>query len=170
MSAARISKINDADNDTVTLTQQGFDELVKELEYRKDTQREEIAKAIKEARDLGDLSENAPYEEAMQRKEMNETRIEELEYIIANAEIIDPKASGNLVSVGRKLEIQKDGGEKKIVMLVGKSESQQADPSVGKISIDSPVGAALHESRVGDTVEVALPTGKVKYKVLRFLD
>jgi transcription elongation factor GreA len=74
------------------------------------------------------------------------------------------------VSVGRKLEIQKDGGEKKIVMLVGKSESQQADPSVGKISIDSPVGAALHESRVGDTVEVALPTGKVKYKVLRFLD
>jgi transcription elongation factor GreA len=171
MAIARTNKKNiDTDNSAVTLTQQGYDELTKELAYRKDAVRSEIAHAIKEARDLGDLSENAPYEEAMQKKEMNESRIEELEYIIANAEIIDPTAGGNLVIVGRKVEVEKNGKEKKMIMLVGKSESQQADPSVGKISIDSPVGAALHEARIGDTVEVSLPSGKVKYKVLRFAD
>jgi transcription elongation factor GreA len=157
------------ERDTLFVTQAGYDEMVSELENRKGALRDEIAQQINAARDLGDLSENQAYSDAMERKELNDNRIDELEYLISIAEIIDASASDNFIGIGHTVEIQKVGGEKRTVTLVGKEASQQADSTVGKISIDSPIGMALNSAQVGDTVAVKLPAGEVKYKILKMV-
>ena len=164
----KISKTQ-KDKDVLYVTQEGYDEMMRELEQRKGTLRDEIASQISAARDLGDLSENQAYSEAMERKELNDNRIDELEYMISIAEIIDASVEDNYIGIGHSIEIQKLGGEKRVVTLVGKEAAQQADPTVGKISIDSPIGKALNSAQVGDTVSVNLPTGEVKYKILKMV-
>lgn len=164
---AKAKTVKTEKDDVLIVTQQGYDAMVQELEYRKGTLRAEIAHDISVARDLGDLSENQAYVEAMERKEMNETRIDELEYLISIAQISSASADDNIVTIGHTVEIQRVGGTKRMVTLVGKSETQQANPIDGKISIDSPIGKALNMSKVGDTVSVELPAGQVKYKVLK---
>ncbi len=152
------------------LTQEGYDELAKELKYRRDELRPEIAEDINTARDLGDLSENQAYTDAMERKELNDSRVDELDYLLSIAEVLDRRsAKGSLIGIGRTVQIQKVGGDKRDVTLVGRSESQQADPTEGKVSIDSPIGVALDGRQIGETVEVKLPLGIIQYKILKFI-
>lgn len=161
------TKNTTADQDVLIVTQAGYDAMVQELENRTDVVRVEIANEISQARDLGDLSENQAYASAMEKKEMNDARIDELEYLISIAQITDASQQDDVVSIGHTVEIQKVGGEKRTIALVGKAETGQASPAEGKISIDSPIGKAINMAKVGDVVEVKLPKGTVKYKVLK---
>lgn len=167
--AASKTKVR-ADEDTLQITQARYDALVAELKHRQAVVAEEIANAIAEARQLGDLSENQPYTEAMERKEMNDARITQIEFILATAEIVAGGGDKNVVDVGDTVEVERVGDKsKKQFTLVGKSQTQEADPKVGKVSVDSPIGKALHKAKLGDTVVVSLPTGKVQYKLLKMV-
>lgn len=168
MTKAKTNKNNE--KDVLIVTQQGYDDMLKELDNRVTVLRAEIADEIKLARELGDLSENEPYAHAMQRKEMNDARIDELEYLISIAKVANSSdEADDVVVIGRTVELQKvSDGTKRTIVLVGKEETQQANPSEGKVSVDSPIGKAVNLARVGQTVTVKLPSGEVDYKILRF--
>jgi len=166
---ARPKKITNDEN-AIKMTQSAYDELVKELEYRTTTLRKEIADEIAAARDLGDLSENHAYAVAMEKKDLNENRIGELEDILKKAKIVEVNTSDNFVSVGETVEIVNlDSKQSKVVTLVGSEETKSANPMEGKISTDSPIGKAIYNARVGDVVEVVLPSKKVQYKIEKFV-
>lgn len=166
--ARRSKKSNNQNQDVVLVTKHGYDELVRELEERKQL-RDDIAREIEEARDLGDLSENASYQEAMERKDLNERRISELEDLISRIQIVEEdKSNSNVITIGRSVELKNlNDSSTKVVHLVGATE---ADPLKSKISIDSPLGKVLLNSKVGDTVEVNVPVGIVRYQVLKLVD
>lgn len=168
---AKTSKKNQGEEPILTMTQVAYDELKKELEHRVNVLRKEIADEIAAARELGDLSENHAYTVAMERKEMNENRILEIEDILAVAKIVEAVKTDMFVNVGETVEIQNhDNKQKRIVTLVGSEESKTANSLEGKISIDSPIGKALSGSRVSDVVDVRLPNNRItKYKVLRLI-
>lgn len=167
---ARTKKIKLNENQ-ITMTQSSYDELLKELNYRKDELRIEIAEEIAAARELGDLSENHAYTVAMEKKEMNENRINELESIIAQVFIAEEQGSDDFVNVGETIEIENlENKQKRNIILVGSEESKSANPAEGKLSTDSPIGRAVLNSKIGDVVEVKLPNGKVnQYKVVKFV-
>jgi len=101
---------------------------------------------------------------------MNENRILEIEDILAIAVIAKENRSDNQVSIGEKVEIQNlENKEKRTVVLVGTEETKAANPLEGKISIDSPIGKALYNAKVGDTVEIVLPNRKMQYKILKLV-
>jgi transcription elongation factor GreA len=154
-------------DDSLLVTQHGYDELLAELEQRKQL-RDVIAAEIDEARQLGDLSENDPYKQAMERKDLNESRIEQLEIQIAKASVVEKSTNDNVVTIGRSIEIVKIADKsKRIVHLVGSTE---ANPMLNKISIESPMGQAILNSRVGDTFSLNLPSETVDYKIVKFID
>lgn len=166
-----MAKAKKASEDNVMkMTQAAHDELVTELEHRKDTLRKEIADEISAARELGDLSENHAYTVAMEKKEMNENRILEIEDILAVVQIVtESSTSDNVVSVGDRVEIQNtETNESRIVTLVGSEETKAANPLEGKISVDSPIGKAVYNSKIGDVVDVTLPLKIVQFKVVKF--
>jgi len=145
---------------TYQITEAGRAELEAELEELK-SRRGEIADKIAEARDYGDLSENADYDTAREDQALVETRIAEIEDILANAQII--KASnGSRISVGSTVEL-KSGGKSFTYTLVGPVE---ADPLEGKISNESPIGEALMGKKVGETATITTPKGEVAYEVI----
>lgn len=154
------------DQDVIQMTQAAYDELLKELEHRKTVERESIAKDISAARELGDLSENHAYTVAMEKKDMNENRISDLEDLIKNVQIVAQSSSKNLVTIGSTVEITnlKTKAKRKLT-LTGSQETEAADPRENKISKDSPIGRALLNSKVGDVVHVELPMGQVEYKI-----
>lgn len=171
---ARTKKATKQNENQITMTQASFDELTKELNYRKEDLRTEIAEEIAAARDLGDLSENHAYTLAMEKKEMNENRINELESILALVFIVEENSktsSDNFVNVGESVELENvESKQKRVVTLVGSEESRAANPTEGKISTDSPIGKAVFNSKIGDLVEVNLPNGKViQYKINKFV-
>lgn len=141
------------------LTQAGIDELKAELEVLK-VKRVETAEAIKIARELGDLAENAEYQSARQEQERNDGRIDEIEHILANVEVI--KASkGKSVGLGSTVTLK--GGKKDLVLqVVGTIE---ADPLARKISDESPIGKALLGKKEGEEVEIVTPSDKTVYKI-----
>ena len=142
----------------VLLTQAGYDDLVKELDYLKTEKRRELAEKIKVARGFGDLSENSEYDEAKNEQGLVEQRILELEATMKVAKIVNrDNMDRHTVSVGVHVIVTDDNGKDKEYAIVGSTEF---DPLKGKISEDSPIGAALHGRRVGETVTVELPTGK----------
>ena len=149
----------------VLLTKDGFYELQERLEYLKTTARREIAEKIKVAREYGDLSENAEYDEARNAQGFIEGEIQELEYKIKNAKIIeDKKQPKGMVGVGSRVKIlDLDMNEEMEYTIVG---SDEADLDAKRISNESPVGRALVGSRVEDTVTVAAPGGEFKIKIL----
>lgn len=154
------------ENEKKTLyTEEGFKALTDELEYLKNTRRPEIKAAIAEARAFGDLSENSEYDEAKNEQAKVETRIAELEYLINHAEIISESQykSGvvNLGTVVKVLDIAED--EELEYSLVG---SNEANPLMGRISDQSPIGRALMGAKVGDTVTADAPAGEMKFKIL----
>ncbi|MCM8773399.1 MAG: transcription elongation factor GreA [Candidatus Omnitrophica bacterium] len=149
----------------VYLTKEGYDRLVKELEYLKNVKRKEIAKALEHARSLGDLRENAEYSAAKEALSANEKRIQELEEKLSRVQIIDDSQSkDNKIRIGSKVKLLDLDTEETIgYTLVGADE---ANPLEGLISITSPVGKALLTHTVGDIVEIKVPAGLLKYKIL----
>jgi transcription elongation factor GreA len=147
------------------LTKDGYDKLYADLEYMKTTKRREIAKQLDYARSFGDLRENAEYEAAKQALSMNEIRIREIEEKIATAEIINTEnISTDKVFIGTKVTLWDDDFEEEVEYEITGDES---DPSMGKISVNSPVAKALLGHSVNDEVEIKAPRGIFKYKILK---
>lgn len=144
------------------LTQEGMKKLQDELEERKTRIRQEIAAAIKEAKEQGDLSENAEYSEAKHQQNENETRIMELEAMLKGAVVAERAEGSSAVQIGSSVMI-KCGGKEMRFTLVGTNE---ADPAGGMISGESPIGKALMGRSKGDDVEIDAPAGKMKCKVV----
>ncbi|MCR4755749.1 MAG: transcription elongation factor GreA [Lachnospiraceae bacterium] len=147
------------------LTYEGLKAYEEELENLKVVRRKEVAQKIKEARAQGDLSENAEYDAAKDEQREIEARIEELEKILKNAEVIDEdEVDTETISIGCRVKIRdmefKEDLEYKVV------GSTEANSLNGKISNESPVGKALIGAKKGETVKVETPTGVLKYKVL----
>lgn len=144
---------------TYQITQEGRKELEAELEELKG-RRGEIADKIAEARDYGDLSENAEYDSAREEQGLVETRIAEIEDILQNAEIIKIKSSSK-VHVGSTVEVK--NGKTFTYTIVGPVE---ADPMSGKISNESPLGVALMDKSVGDKATITTPKGELTYTIV----
>ena len=146
-------------------TKQGYQDLVDELKYLKLTRREEIKEQIAVARGFGDLSENAEYDEARNEQAKVEARIQELEALIENAEIIDESNMDvRAISLGSVVKLFDEDFEEEITYsIVG---SNQADPLEQKISDQSPIGRALMGKKAGDKVTVTAPAGELHFKVL----
>ncbi len=147
------------------MTYAGLKKLQDELQDLKVNQRREIAQKIKEAREQGDLSENAEYDAAKDEQRDIEARIEQIEQILKNAEVVDEdEVDLDKINIGclvRVLDIEYD--EEEEYRLVGSSEASSLQ---NKISNESPFGKALIGAKVGDIVEVEAPAGVIKYKVL----
>ncbi|MBE6583594.1 MAG: transcription elongation factor GreA [Ruminococcaceae bacterium] len=141
-------------------TQEGYDELVRELDYLKTTRREEIKEAIATARSFGDLSENSEYDEARNEQAKTEARIKELEDLVDNAHIVDEsKIDANIVSLGSAVTVYDVEEDEEIVYnIVG---SNEVNPVERKISDQSPIGRALMGQKKGAKVVVELPHGEV---------
>lgn len=147
----------------VYLTEEGLDHLKKEYHDLAKVRRPEVLERLSQARDLGDLSENAEYHAAKDELSFIDERIAEIEEILKQATVIHEEQNGTKgVQLGSTVTLQHNGKED-IYMLVGEWE---ADPKEKKISHESPLGKALMEKTVGDTVEVDAPAGKVAYTVL----
>lgn len=142
------------------LTQSGIDELNTELQGLV-AQRSEVADKIKTAREFGDLAENAEYQSARQEQEKLEARISEVEYILANSELIKKPTGDSKVSLGSTVTLK--NGTTKVFQVVGTVE---ANPLEGKISDESPIGKALLGKKVGDEVEIKTPAETTIYKVV----
>src|SRR6185312_6137848 len=142
------------------LTQAGVDELADELKTLT-AKRAAIAEAIKNARELGDLTENAEYQSARAEQDRNETRITEIENILQNVEIIKKPRGDNKVQLGSSVKLKNDGKTKEF-QVVGTVE---ADPLNGKISDESPIGVALLGKKLGEEVEIKTPAETLKYKI-----
>lgn len=144
------------------LTQEKFEELTKELEHLKTTKRKEIAESLEYARSLGDLSENAEYQEAREMQASTEERIKQLENILKDPQIVAHK-KGDTVSLGSKVVIQKEGEkETHEYVLVG---SEEADMQERKISYVSPLGDAMMGKKKGESFTFETPNGKQNYTV-----
>ena len=150
-------------DDNTYLTQEKFDELSKELEHMKTVRRREIAEQLEYARSLGDLSENAEYEEARNLQAATEDRIRQIEDQLARARIIEHK-KGNTVSLGSFVTIQKIGEKDELTYeIVGSAEANMQER---KISHLSPLGSALMGKKKGDAFTFQTPSGAQKYKIV----
>lgn len=140
--------------------------MKKELEELKTVKRRALSKAIGEARSHGDISENAEYDAAKDAQGLNEKRISELEDKLASAQIIDEdQMSSDEVLVGATVKLQDTKTLKELTYTLVAEE--EADYSQGKISVSSPVGSGLLNRREGETVEIKVPAGILKYKILK---
>ena len=168
--------------DQTYLTQEKLEELERELDHLKNIKRREIAQRIQDAKELGDLSENAEYAEAKDNQAWTEGRVLKINDILTKAIIVKntDKCSNGVINVGRKIKVKQGGGP------LGKLEasaslgsardrslqdfeivgSQEADPLCGKISNESPLGKAFIGKKAGDEVEVEVPKGVMKYKII----
>ena len=153
------------ENKEILLTQEGYDNLEKELEYLKTEKRTEIAERIKVALGFGDLSENSEYDEAKSAQASNENKIAELENKIRFARIIDEsEIDTKTVQVGNIVTLHdEEFDEELIYTIVGSTEVNLAQ---NKISNESPMGVALLGAKKGQIVEVEAPAGVMKYKIL----
>ena len=149
----------------VLLTQEGYDNLEKELEYLTTEKRAEIAERIKIALGFGDLSENSEYDEAKNAQAANETKIAELENKLRYAKIIDEsEIDTKTVQVGNTVKVlDMEFNEEESYTIVGSTE---VDLSQNKISNESPIGVALMGAKKGQVVEAQAPAGVIKYKII----
>ena len=144
------------DTNEIILTREGRERLEQELEERKGARRDEIIERLKEARGVGDLSENAEYDAAREDQARNESRINDIEQILAVARIAD--GDDKSVSIGSKVEIEDERGRKLTFQIVG---TTQTDSLHHLISNESPAGRAMIGHVVGDRVSFTIPSGKV---------
>jgi len=148
----------------IAMTRAGFDRLDEELKHLKSVERPAIITAIAEARDLGDLKENAEYHSAREKQGFIEGRIKELEAIIGLAEVMDPAKLSGPIKFGATVEIvDEDTDEEKTYQIVGEHE---ANIEAGKLNIKSPLARALIGKEEGDSVEVRTPGGTRSYEIL----
>lgn len=150
-----------------TVTQEGYQNLVDELNERKTTKRDEIKEAIKIARGFGDLSENSEYDEAKDAQAQNERRILELEELLKHVTIVDENTASDKVTAGKSVKVlNKTNGKEIVYTVVGPTE---ADPFARKISDQSPIGIALVGKKVGNTAIAETPKGSVEFEILELL-
>jgi transcription elongation factor GreA len=149
----------------IYLTAEGAAKLEAELQDLKGPQRQTLSKRLRDAIQMGDLSENADYHKAKEDQGFLEGRIQELEFMFRNAIIVEEtNAPHGIVSVGVHVTVQEDGLDPETYHVVG---AKEAAPREGKISHESPIGLALMDHHVGDTVEVTTPGGKIRLKILK---
>ncbi len=148
-----------------SISKKAYDEMKEKLDYLKTTKRQEIIQAIKEAREAGDLRENAGYHEARKDQSMNESIITELEGKLRNAEVREEKSGPkDKVVFGCKVKIKNIANDDEMEFTV--VSEIEANIFEHKISTDSPLGEALFQCKLGDVVEVDAPDGIIKYKIL----
>lgn len=145
------------------LTQEGLRKIEEELEERRIRMRQKIASAIKEAKEQGDLSENAEYSEAKRQQSENESRIAELEFLLKESVVVSYAKGSNSVQMGSRIKVKWNGKEMEF-QIVG---SNEANPSEMKISNESPMGKGFMGKKKGEVVEIETPAGKTKYKILK---
>ncbi len=151
-------------DDTQYLSQEKLDALIKELKDFKEKTITDLAKRIDDARQLGDLSENAEYHAAREEMAWAQSRVKELEFIIQNAKIIsDADHAGDRVGLGSTVVVSTHGKERTFA-IVG---AQEADPTSGKISNESPLGSAFLGKKKGDKVSVKVPLGMQDYTIIK---
>lgn len=151
------------DSKKIYLTQEGLEELQEEFEDLKKVKRPEVVERLTEARNQGDLSENAEYSAAREELSFIDGRIDELEEMLKQVVLIKhDETQDNVVNLGSEVELH-IGGKQEVYKVVGEWE---ADPTEKKISHESPLGKALIGKKVGDQVEVTAPAGKVLYSVV----
>ncbi|OGY81728.1 MAG: transcription elongation factor GreA [Candidatus Kerfeldbacteria bacterium RIFCSPHIGHO2_12_FULL_48_17] len=145
------------------ITQAGLDKLKEELEYLKHTKRREVAQRIRDAQELGDLSENAEYTAAKEEQANTDRRIMELEDIIRSVTVIKKASRVEDVHIGTTVEVENTEGQKFSYTITG---SNEADPSAGMISNESPLGQKFLGKKVGEQVEVTTPKNVLTFKIL----
>ena len=143
-------------NDNFILTPEGREKLEEELHYLETEKRAEIGDRIKVAREFGDITENSEYDDAKNEQGMVEARIAEITHILSEATVVTTPKRSNKVNIGSTVTVDM-GGRERVFTIVGAAESDVAD---GKISNESPVGAALIGHKKGDHVETTGPTGR----------
>src|SRR5207248_4808494 len=149
----------------VILTKEGYEKLKQEIEYLSTDKRREVAERIRHAREFGDITENSEYDDAKNEQAMLEHRIATLEERMRSARVISKKdVAKDVVSVGSKVKLPDVGAKATVEYhIVGSAE---ANPTENKLSNESPVGKAIIGKKKGETVEVAAPRGKMKFKIL----
>ena len=150
----------------IYLTQQGYEDMIKELEYLKKTKRREISAEIGRARELGDLKENAEYHAAKEQQAHIEKHIAELESTLSNATVIeDADMKTDEVGIGSTITLKDMSAREEVTYHLVSEE--EANIESGKISITSPVGSSLVGHKVNDIIEIKVPAGTIKYQVLK---
>ena len=149
----------------VLLTPEGFEKLKEEIDYLSHEKRLEVAERIKQAREFGDISENSEYDDAKNEQAMLEHRIATLEERLKAARVVEAKElEKGIIGVGSKVKLKDiDANETIEYVMVGSAE---ADPENKKLSNESPVGQAIMGGKKGETVDVATPRGKLKFKIV----
>jgi transcription elongation factor GreA len=149
----------------IALTPEGHTKLEEELRHMETVRRREVGQRIKEAKEFGDISENSEYDDAKNEQAWVESRIIEINQILAHATIIHTPRKGDKVTLGNKVELKDaETGEVHVYQLVGSAE---ADPAHNRISNESPVGQAILGAKKGEAVKVTVPSGRVlEYTVL----
>ncbi len=145
------------------LTREGFERLQKELDYLRTEKRSQVAERLRDALEDGELIENAELEAAKNEQSFVEGRIKELEILLANAHLIQKSNNSDTVQVGSKVEVKEEGYEPEEYVIVGAAE---ADPRLGRISNESPLGKALLNKKAGDKVKVEAPGGEFEIEIL----
>ena len=144
------------------ITKEGLKKIQEELDERRIKLRQEIAQAIKEAKEQGDLSENAEYAEAKTQQNENESRIAELEMILKNSEVVEKNNSHKGAQMGSVVKVKVGKNEIEFTIV----SSNEADPANFKISNESPLGKAFMGHSSGDSVKVSVPSGEIEYKII----
>ena len=145
------------------LTKQGYDNLRKEYEELKTIKRTQAVKRLQTARSMGDLSENREYTAAKEGLAFVEGRIQEIEELLKNVEVIQNNSRNSIIALGSQVTVQINN-HKEILQIVGEFET---DPLNKKLSSTSPIGKALIGRKVGEEIEIQVPDGKLKYKILQ---
>jgi transcription elongation factor GreA len=148
---------------TTYLTEAGKRKLQEELEYLRTVRRPQVARQIHEAKEGGDIMENAGYDEAKNEQAFVEGRIMTLEALLDEVEIIEETGQGDVVSLGSKVTVMEKAGRPEVFTIVGAAESS---PSGGRISNESPLGRSLMGHRSGDWVVVHTPDGPIQFEIL----
>lgn len=146
-----------ANGSEVILTPEGKEKLEEELRILETEKRDEVGERIRVAREFGDISENSEYDDAKNEQAFLESRIAEINDILANAQIVTSPKKGNRVSIGSTVTLRDDNDRERVFTIVGGAE---ADSANGKISNESPVGAACLGKKKDDVVEYEGPTGR----------
>lgn len=145
------------------LTAEGKKKLIGELDYLRTVRRQQVADALKSAVDEGDLTENAGYEESKREQAFLEGRIRDLEGILSDAQVLISNSVTGIVSLGARVTVAEDGLDPETYLIVGRAE---ADPLLGRISNESPLGRALLGRRMGEKVMVGTPGGAVQFEII----